>query len=317
MLCEIASASGSGDASLTSRTTTRVAVAAGPDMHMNCKLPNQRRLPQATHRLNHHALRFSNSNRTLPAFQRWDRSCLGRSRPSSGGVAGPDLRTRTSVFSCSGHFLPGLKAPEHVPGRPVRFTRLGVTHITLPISRNYEFESHDVPTRPIAAATNSKILETTDTATITVQMQKSRINFTRQSLPSTNRRPTVQFSKSTVPKTHIRLLLCNIKSISRKFDSNFRTDVKTQVGFLGWAGSGMTRVTHAAAWCRSTCPASSATPCPGSSPPEQVEFRRQTGDQSDSTSKSTRGELPRAQSKVKLIRIHNRIQTSPTTREQS
>ena len=237
MLCEIASASGSGDASLTSRTTTRVAVAAGPDMHMNCKLPNQRRLPQATQRINHHTLRFSKSNRTVPAFQRWDRSCLGRSRPSSGGVAGPDLQTRTSVFSCSGHFLPGLKAPEHVPGRPVRFTKPGVTHITLPISRNCEFESHDVPTRPIAAATNSKILETTDTATITVQMQKSRINFTRQSLPSTNRRPTVQFSKSTALKTHIRILLCNIKCISRKFDSNFRTDAETHCRFVpSWDG---------------------------------------------------------------------------------
>ena len=142
MLCEIASASGSGDASLTSRTTTRVAVVAGPDMHMNCKLPNQRRLPQATHRLNHHALRFSNSNRTLPAFQRWDRSCLGRSRPSSGGVAGPDLRTRTSVFSCSGHFLPGLKAPEHVPGRQVLLKKPGVVHTALPISRSVERASH-------------------------------------------------------------------------------------------------------------------------------------------------------------------------------
>ena len=142
MLCEIASASGSGDASLTSRTTTRVAVVAGPDMHMNCKLPNQRRLPQATQRINHHTLRFSNSNRTVPAFQRWDRSCLGRSRPSSGGVAGPDLRTRTSVFSCSGHFLPGLKAPEHVPGRPVLPKKPGVAHTALQISRNVERASH-------------------------------------------------------------------------------------------------------------------------------------------------------------------------------
>ena len=136
-----------------------------------------------------------------------------------------------------GHFLPGLKAPEHVPGRLARFTKPGVTHITLPISRNCEFESHDVPTRPIAAATNSKILETTDTATITVSMQKSRVNFTGHSLPTTNRRPTVQFSKSTALKTHIRILLCNIKCISRKFDSNFRTDAETHCRFVpSWDG---------------------------------------------------------------------------------
>ena len=79
--------------------------------------------------------------------------------------------------------------------------------IALPNSRNCEFDSHDVSTRPKTLPTNSKIRETTYTATITAQLQKSRIDLAQYSVPPTNRRPAMKFSKPAAFKTYIRIQL--------------------------------------------------------------------------------------------------------------